>query len=338
MTYFKEKLSDIIILALCAGIFVVSFALYELPILAVIYPIGLSALILTGYFFYKEYLFRKKQKQIKAIIEELNNLPVSGSTNKNELMLGIISNLPGNGRSIDQSYQEIIDAIVRLLLLQADEFYAMSEDTVDYYTTWVHQIKVPIASMKLNLENTDNEKTRVLMSELVNIEKYVEMVLCYLRLNSDSTDYVFNQVKVLDVVKPEIRKLSSQFIGKGLGIKIEPSELCVLTDEKWLAFVVSQILSNAVKYTNQGGITISCTADSLVISDTGIGIDASDLPMVTKKGYTGINGRTDKTASGLGLYLAGKIVANIGHKLKIESEPNVGTKVYITFSDKQIIK
>ena len=202
-------------------------------------------------------------------------------------------------------------------------------DMVDYYTMWAHQIKTPIASMHLILQKQDSEDSRRLRTELMRIEQYVEMVLCFLRLDSDSTDYVLKAYRLDDIIRPAIRKLAPQFIMKRLELDYETIDKQVLTDEKWLGFVIEQVLSNAVKYTERGKVKISCEGSKLIISDTGIGIAPDDLPRIFDKGYTGFNGRMDRKASGIGLYLCRRICNNLGHGITAESVPGQGTTIAI---------
>ena len=200
---------------------------------------------------------------------------------------------------------------------------------VDDYTKLEQQIKTPIASMHLILQKQDSEDSRRLRMELMRVEQYVEMVLCFLRLDSDSTDYVLKEYRLDDIIRPAIRKFAPQFIMKKLALVYDTIDRRVLTDEKWLGFVVEQVLSNAVKYTESGKVKISCEGSKIIISDTGIGIAAEDLPRIFDKGYTGFNGRMDRRASGIGLYLCRRICNNLGHSITAESVPGQGTTIAI---------
>lgn len=152
-------------------------------------------------------------------------------------------------------------------------------------------------------------------------------MLCYIRLESSDTDYVIKECRLEDIVKSAVRRFSGQFIRKKLTLQMSGLDRMVLTDEKWLLFVIGQVLSNAVKYTRAGGITITCENDVLKIQDTGIGIAPEDLPRIFEKGYTGCNGRSDMKASGLGLYLCRQICGRLGHRISAESSG--GTSVFI---------
>ena len=178
---------------------------------------------------------------------------------------------------------------------------------------------------------------RTLLEDLFRIEQYVEMVLTYMRLGSDSTDYVFRECELDGVIKGCLRKFASQFIGRSLRLSYEGTEQTVVTDEKWLAFVLEQLLSNALKYTTQGGITITVSEGSVIaIQDTGFGIAAEDLPRIFEKGYTGYRGREDKRASGIGLFLCKKICDNLGVKIWAESKIGEGTTMFLDLSQKKM--
>lgn len=168
--------------------------------------------------------------------------------------------------------------------------------------------------------------------EVLKIEQYVNMVLNYVRLNQLDSDLVIEEVKIDDVIKKAIKTYSTIFIQKHLTINYIESDATILSDYKWIVFVIEQLLSNALKYTKRGGIEIKFIDDKLSIKDSGIGIDSADLPRVFDKGYTGKVGRSSIQATGLGLYLSKKIIDHLGHKISIESKLGEGTIVTIDFS------
>ena len=159
------------------------------------------------------------------------------------------------------------------------------------------------------------------------------MVLSYIRLGSNENDFVIKEYDLDNIVRQAIRKYAPLFIRKKINLDFQPTTYKVLTDEKWLVFVIEQLLSNAIKYTNKGKISIYPLEDKkLVIEDTGIGISQEDIPRIFDKGFTGYNGRTDKKATGLGLYLCKNILDKLSHKISIESEVGVKTKVILDLS------
>lgn len=203
------------------------------------------------------------------------------------------------------------------------------EEMTDFYMMWIHQIKTPISAMKLLLDERSDINLEV---EVLKIEQYVNMVLNYVRLNQLDSDLVIEEVKIDDVIKKAIKTYSTIFIQKHLTINYTESDGTILSDYKWIVFVIEQLLSNALKYTKKGGIEIKFIDDKLSIKDSGIGIDSADLPRVFDKGYTGKIGRSSIQATGLGLYLSKKIIDHLGHKITIESKLGEGTIVTIDFS------
>ena len=222
----------------------------------------------------------------------------------------------------------------------------------DYYSMWVHQIKTPISAMKLLLEAEreelgqlmcDDEQSQCLLSdnmdsfedELFRIEEYVSMALQYQRVSSTENDFVLEKVSVDGVIRDTIKKYAKIMIRRHIGINYSGTGQEVYTDRKWLAFMLEQILSNAIKYTPQGVVTIETAEEKdwffITIKDTGIGIKAEDLPRVFEKGYTGYNGHADKKATGIGLYLCRQMADKLGHTIRMESEIGKGTKVWIGF-------
>lgn len=237
-----------------------------------------------------------------------------------------ILSLPEPKGDIENEYSKIIkrlnDELSEVLTLYQND----KKDSIDYYTTWVHQIKTPIAVMRMILTSSDTEENRNLNAELFRVEQYVEMVLNYIRLGSLFNDFVFKQVNLDEVIKEAVRKYAGQFIKSKLSLKYESKDVYVLTDKKWLLFIIEQLLSNAVKYTYSGGVEITVTDNKMLsIKDTGIGISMEDLPRVFEKRYTGYNGRENTKATGLGLYLVKTTADRLGIKITAESTPGEGS-------------
>lgn len=206
-------------------------------------------------------------------------------------------------------------------------------DMQEYYTLWAHQIKTPIAAIGLILQSAEFPQRCELSAKLASIEQYADMVMNYVRLTGDGNDFVFRSCRLDAVIRPAIRRFSQLFILKKLSVKYVKTDETALTDEKWLRFVIEQLLSNSLKYTEKGGITITVTPLSeVVIEDTGVGILPEDLPRVCERGYTGMNGRRERSSTGIGLYLCRMIIKKLGHSMKIESQPGKGTRVTIDLS------
>ena len=244
--------------------------------------------------------------------------------------------LPPPENLIEEDYRQLIRALGEEKQRQTSAMDLRMSDMQDYFTLWAHQIKTPIAAMRLILQTKPENSAGEIEGELFRVEQYVEMVLNYLRLDSDSTDFVFKTCALDGIIRQCVRKYAKQFIRKRISLEYQGTDLQVLTDEKWLCFVIEQILSNALKYTAAGSIRIFTQGDTLVIADTGMGIAPEDLPRVFEKGYTGYNGRTDKKATGIGLYLCKKILQKLGHGISISSEVGKGTRVSIDLSREEL--
>ena len=211
-------------------------------------------------------------------------------------------------------------------------------DLVDYYTLWVHQIKTPIAASKLLVrEVADRQLKQQLEQEIFKIDSYTNLVLQYLRLESFHDDLVLKKENIEDLVKEVIRKYAIFFIQKDLSINLHDLDRRIVTDKKWLLVVIEQVLSNSLKYTNEGGVEIYMEGSDLCIKDTGIGIKNSDRLRVFERGFSGYNGRMTQQSSGLGLYLTQKISQELGHQIQIESELGQGTTVRIKFSEVNLL-
>ena len=232
---------------------------------------------------------------------------------------------------IEQLYGQILENVAIQQRLLEDQTQLQQTEMYDYYARWVHQIKTPIAAMKLTLQGQDDSTARRLRAELGRVEQYVDMALTYLRLEEGGSDYVIRTCAVDDVVRAAVRRFAGEFIDRRIALDYTPVEWETVTDGKWLTFVVEQLLSNALKYTGQDGtVRIYREGDDLCIRDSGMGIAPEDLPRVFDMGYTGQNGRLDRRSSGIGLYLCRRICRNLRHEIRIESVPGVGTTVRLT--------
>lgn len=244
--------------------------------------------------------------------------------------------------------EDITEETYRQLLKKQQEFYEdklllmkkKEQDMEEYYSMWAHQIKTPIAAMRLLLQTKELDE-KELEGELFRIEQYVDMVMQYIRLEGEGNDFVIQKQALDGIIRESIRKYAKQFIRKKIRLEYEGTDCEVTTDKKWLCFVIEQLLSNAVKYTAKGSVTITVRSENagekanvvLEIADTGIGIAKEDIPRVCEKGYTGYNGREEAHSSGIGLFLTKQMLTKLGHGFVIESEKGCGTKVRISFSE-----
>ena len=295
------------------------FKLYDLPmepffyamILSIVFGIILFAVI----YVLAMNKAQKRERLRESILSEWKNL---GEADSYE----------------EEDYHEMIQKLGVQIEALTQEYVSEKKDMIDYYTVWVHQIKTPISVLRMRLGAEDDDNSRALRAELFRIEQYVDMVLQYIRLGSETNDIVVEECSLDELIKESIHKYSSQIILRKLKLQYEPEEVKVITDRKWFACIMDQLFSNAVKYTQSGGISIKVEGMKVYFSDTGIGIAAEDVPRIFEKGYTGLNGRTGNKSSGLGLYLCKQAADKISVKLSCESEPGKGTTFVLEFSDK----
>jgi len=207
----------------------------------------------------------------------------------------------------------------------------------EYIETWVHEIKTPIASTRLIIENNQNSITRNISGEIKKIEEYIEQVLYYSRSNNVSKDYLIKEVPLPELIRKVIKRNSRDFISKGISVDIEGVKGIVYSDAKWLEFIVNQLIGNAVKYTQEENGKVEFhtvkNQDNLVLSlkDNGIGIIEKDRDRVFEKGFTGENGRQYGGSTGIGLYLCKKLADQLGLEINLTSELGKGTTVSIIF-------
>ncbi|EPY2303478.1 two component sensor histidine kinase [Clostridium sporogenes] len=213
----------------------------------------------------------------------------------------------------------------------------MQEDYREYIETWVHEIKTPIASTKLIIENNRNEVTNKIDFQMDRIEGFVEQVLYYSRSNNVSKDYIIKQINLDLVVRNVIKRNYRDFIHKKIKLDIKDIDEIVHSDGKWVEFIINQIIVNSIKYSNSKEPMISIYSTKkansvmLTIEDNGAGIIDKDINRVFEKGFTGENGRKFSKSTGMGLYLCEKLCSKLGLKIIIVSEVNKGTKVTLIF-------
>ena len=322
-SYLKKNIKVYILFIVFIFIFFIMFYLYNLP---------LEALIYTGSFCF-----------LAALVASFSDFVNYRESYKklNFLEQNILNDLEDLPKSLDiriDYYHKIIEKLYEELEKLTQENRQKNTDMVDYYSMWVHQIKTPIAAMNFLLDNEEVDQ-KILQQELFKIERYVEMVLTYIRLDSISSDYVITKINLDEVVKDSVKKYATIFINKKIKLNYVSHETMVISDKKWLSFAFEQILGNSVKYSSAGGeITIETCENKLIIEDKGIGIKEEDLPRIFEKGFTGFNGRYEKKSSGLGLYLCKKTLDKLGHHIEISSKVGEGTRIEITFPKEDTLR
>lgn len=320
--FIKEYGKGILFFGVIFSVFACMFWLYKLEWEAYFYCMALCMfggilLLIVQYI-----LWLKKHKEREKILQGIDT----------EYMA-----MPQAESLLEADYQDMVNTLRRNLLELSNEYETGKQESIDYYTVWAHQIKTPIAVMQMMLQEEDTDEHRELSAELFRIEQYVEMVLNYIRLGSDQSDLCFAKHNLNELIKLSIHKFAPQFIRKKLKLHYEPVDMEVLTDEKWFTFLFEQILSNAVKYTYEGSVTITVSKDKkLSVTDTGIGIAPEDIPRIFEKGFTGYNGRADKKSTGLGLYLSKKTAEKLSIPISVISTPGQGSTFTLDLKEQDL--
>lgn len=347
--YLRERLAPVLFYVIEACLFMMVAALYgyEGVLANMTYALGLAAFFGCCFLVWDYMKYREKYKALANILS---------AEERSE-------SLPQTSSGMERVYQQIVmaqEAEKKALVTQLDE---KQQNMADYYTMWTHQIKVPLSAMDLLLQNIDaaageNEsKTadgdverqieKQLREEVFKTGQYVDMALHYARMESISSDLSFARLDVDELVKKALKKFWLLFSGAGLNLQLEACHTYVVTDGKWFSFVIEQVLSNALKYTKEGAISIYGTDERgvrvtddcgyLVIEDTGIGIEESDLPRIFERGFTGYNGRMENKSTGIGLYLCRQIMDRLGLSIHVESKRGGGTKVFLGIAQEAIL-
>ena len=311
---------------LSAGLFVLNttliyviFRLYDIAMEPFWYAFAITlfctALLFVIYLFKEQKKAAQRHQKSMNILTQWNDLPEPESL-------------------LEYDYTQMIERLGEENQRISSSFEAERKSMQNFYTAWVHQIKMPIAVMKLALGSSGNPDRRALQEELFRIEQYTDMVLAYQRLSNSSNDLVIQEYALDELIREVIRKFASQFIYKKIKLNYEGTDWRIVTDKKWFICILEQLISNALKYTPSGTITVSVRDGVLSVSDTGIGIAPEDLPRIFEKGYTGANGRLNDKSSGLGLYLCGEAASLLNIPITAESQPGQGSSFSLEISEK----
>lgn len=311
--YIRERWTFFLCFACIYLVMIFMMTLYRLAVTAVIYSLFISILPVFFLLLFDLLRFRRRYREIECYSFLLREEPEA---------------MPAGNTPTDRALTEIINHMGKRVRHEIKQGNLTAHEQTDYYTLWVHQIKTPIAAARMILQSNPDEHSAALKQELFKIERYSEMALGFIRIESLNADFQFKQHAAYDIVRQAVKKYSTVFIYQRLSLELEPFPNRILTDEKWLLFALEQILSNALKYTKTGKITITMDEnDVLSIRDTGIGISQEDLPRIFEKGFTGYNGRVNKTSTGLGLYLCKKVLTRLSNRIAIFSDKGRGTVV-----------
>ncbi len=317
LEYIRSKRRAVIAFAIAVAIFSVVFYLMHTPLRVIWYPALICVVCAVIYAVIDFYSYRRKHN---ALVNAMNNIDVT------------TDNLPAPTELIERDYQELLSCMLKQKNRKIQEIREAREETTEYVAMWTHQIKTPLTALQLTAGTVPEPEHTELMARLFEIENYVDTMLQFVRLEGNVNDLVLKPYNLKSMVNQAVKYFARIFITKNLQVQINvPDELEIVTDEKWFVFVLKQLISNALKYTEKGAVKISASKGdntvTLTIEDTGIGIAPEDIPRIFERGYTGYNGRKDKKASGLGLYLTKRITKLLSQSITITSVPAKGTKV-----------
>lgn len=312
-TFWKGQVQLLVFYFLITGCYCLVVWLYQQPKEIILTCFLMSLPVLVGFLCYRWHNYSKARRLLAGYEFDPSLYPA-----QDRIYIDTLNKLKVQNREISEKDRQ------------------EQKELLDYFSLWAHQTKLPLSVLRLLCcqEPLDTESIRLQMRRL---DQYVEMAMAYVRLES-SSDYKIKNQPLDPIVKNAIRHFSTEFIHKKIFLDYTPQDLEVLSDSKWLEFVIEQILANALRYTpERGEIRIYVKDEILYIQDTGCGIDPSDLPRIFEQGFSGFNGHQDDSSSGIGLYLCQKILKRLGHAIHIESRLKIGTTVAIDLHKNSIL-
>lgn len=318
-SYLIDRRSLYGVVSVIIGLMFLTFYLYDFPLLVFTDALLFSGAFLLGWSSWDFYRWFKGYQQLQRLAEQ-------GLLTSNALLLPIADSKK------EALLQKMLEKEVQQRFDQQLAEQHLRRELGDDFSLWLHQIKTPVAALDLLLQ-TSSPDTQQLQTQLFKISEYLDMMLNYVRANVDLQDLVIQKTALAPVVKETVKKYASFFAAKNLTLTLGNLSETVVTDPKWLRFILDQLLSNSIKYTDNGGITLTFEDGQLVVKDSGVGILPADLPLIFEKGYTGFNGRTQQRASGLGLYLSRQMGERLGITITATSTPGDGTKLLLKFPD-----
>lgn len=324
--FLREKASTILLLL---------FGLITIEIFLMAYNVGMFIkiyipLIIIGLYMISiiiEYFKRKKfYDNLLKILEELDE----------KYLITEIIKTPNFLEG--QIFKNSLEQIDKSMLENVNKYKYMTEDYKEYIELWIHEIKIPISASKMVIENNKNAITKSIDEELDKVENYIEQALFYARSNTVEKDYYIRKVVLKEIVNESIKKNKSSLIQEKISIDIHDLDIEVNTDNKWIVFILNQIIQNSIKYRKKENSVIEMYANQgkenviLYIKDNGIGIKQGEITRVFEKGFTGTNGRlSNKKSTGIGLYLCKKLCNKLGIGIELNSVQNEGTEVKLVF-------
>ncbi len=317
-SYIKDRLRILALHVIFTAIFLIVFLMFKLSIDAFITAFALTLLVEI---FFASADFMHYMSIYKAVNEAKSNENLRPS-----IQLQASSEL-----------EELTQSLIAMQALKIKELENINKDISnkhkEHFARWSHQIKTPIFALNLLLDKENSSNKYLMKSKLIEIENYTNTALSFVRLESDTNDISIERFSVNSILRDVVRKFKLFFIEKNLYLDISDDDIVVLSDKKWLGFIVEQVLLNSIKYTEKGGINIRINENEkeIIISDTGIGILAEDIDRIFEEGYTGYNGREHKKSSGIGLSLVKKACDMLMIDVSATSKIGEGTSIRLKF-------
>ncbi len=324
------------------SLFLVIFSLITIEIFLMMYPVNLfikiyiPIIIFASYVISIIYEYLIKRKYYDNILNILDNL-------NDKYLITEMINIPEftDGKIL----KDILEQVDKSMNENVCKYKYLQEDYKEYIELWIHEIKTPIATTKMIIENNKNSVTKSINEEVDKIENYIEQALFYARSNNVEKDYYVKKCNLLEMVNESIKKNKTILIQERVEINTHDLDNIVNTDSKWIVFILNQIIENSMKYRNINVIPSieiysKKVKDSIIlyVKDNGIGIKKSDISRVFDKGFTGINGRiSGKKSTGIGLYLCKKLCDKLNIAININSKEQEGTIVSLIFPNSSYI-
>lgn len=324
--FIKEKIlliSLLILVLVTIEIFLIAYDVHNfIKIYIIVFPLLLISISLSIEYYNKKTFYNKLEKNLQDLNEKY-----------------LISEIIETPNFIEgKILKEVIQDVDKSMIENVNKYKKIQEEYKEYIELWIHEIKIPIATSKMIIENNKSEAGKSIDEELDKVEDYIEQALYYARSNTVEKDYIIGKVELREIVNTAVIKNKNLLITNKVNLDLHGLDKWVYTDSKWMVFILNQIIQNAVKYGRNEDSKLEIFAEEekekviLSVKDNGIGIKSSEICRVFEKGFTGENGRIiGKKSTGIGLYLCKKLCEKLEIGLELESEKGVGTKVAITF-------
>ena len=321
--YIKDKINYILALA----IYLIIISTY-LKAINLTYLTIFIVIFITFTFFILAFLlsYYKTSKYLRNIEKTMDKLP-------EKYLITEILQKPRSAEKL--AYYRILKRANKSMLENVTDIKEKQKDYKEYIESWVHEIKIPITSAKLLCENNKSDITNKIDEDIEEVNNYVEQALFYARMDQVSNDFMIREINLNEVIKNVLARNKKIMIQNNMKVELKDVNIKCYTDEKWLEFILNQIITNSIKYRNDNNAVIKITGIQnkeniiLKIKDNGIGIKKSEIDRIFDKGFTGTNGRNQTKSTGIGLYLCKRLCEGIGMEIDANSKENEYTEIVI---------